>query len=82
MSMNTATRTNLDSNIVAQIIVSRYGTGPLAADVTVVEWATDHALKSHAVAAVKTALSRLNNKRVAMGKMPAYPRYGTPLFGV
>ena len=79
--MKPTTRSALDSNIVAQTLVSRYGVGPLAADVTTVEWATDHALKTYAPAVVKTALSRLNSKRVAMGKMPAYPRYGHPLFG-
>ncbi len=79
-NMATQTRTALDSNIVAQTLVNTYGVSGLAADVITIEWAVDHALKTHASAAVKTALSRLNSKRVAMGKMPSYPRYGHPLF--
>lgn len=79
-NMATQTRTALDSNIVAQTLVNTYGVSGLAADPVHIEWAVDHALKTHAPAAVKTALSRLNSKRVAMGKMPSYPRYGHPLF--
>jgi hypothetical protein len=73
-------RTALDSNIVAKTLVDRYGVSGLAADPLTIEWAVDHALKSHAVVAVRTALKRLNNKREALGRMPAFMPYGHPLF--
>ena len=80
MSATQTARTALDSNIVAKILVDRYGVSGLAADAVTIEWAVDHALKTHAPVAVKTALKRLNNKRESLGRMPAFMPYGHPLF--
>lgn len=78
--MKTTTISALGSNIIVQTLINRYGVNGLTADPIAVMWAVDHTLKMHSVPAVKAALKRLNNKRTAMGKMPAYPHFGHPLF--
>jgi hypothetical protein len=59
-----------------------YGVGTLAACPITVLWAAHRLVDDlgMTVDAAKSQLSALNARRIKMGRRPAYPPYGDPLF--
>lgn len=65
----------------ASILEGTYGVGPLAATPTTIIWAADLLMARDGAESAYRELSSLNRKRERFGVIPAYPEYGTPLFG-
>ena len=79
------TAKTLSANLVAKTLVAVYGVTALAADPIHIEWAVAHLLGNrdrHNLFDIVIALREVNRIRVRQGRMPAYPVYGSPLFGL
>jgi hypothetical protein len=63
--------------MIETILHDVYGVGLLAANPTTVLWAADRIADTETA---KKELRKANRKREKMGRMPAYPEYGTRLF--
>ena len=71
----------LSLNPIAKILATVYDMTALEADPIYIEWASRRLLETNSTAVVAKALRQINSLRARMGKQPAYPRFGTPLFG-
>ena len=66
---------------IEKILIQRYEVALLEAPVEAIIWAADAIVASKGGEIARKELSRVNRKRERFGRMPAYPAYGTELFG-
>ena len=71
---------NLSTKLEA-VLISRYGVSLMSAPAIAILWAAEQLIDSIGLEAAQKALTVANRRRERAGKMPAYPEYGTPLFG-
>ena len=81
MLTNTAAE-KLSKNPVAVTLIEVYGVTAIHAEPISIEWAADRVTTALGVKRAAAALRQLNRIRVSLGRSPAYPRFGTALFGV
>lgn len=72
---NTTTQRSLESFHLARYGVSIYDATPIS-----IIWAAEKFAREEDLELVKKAIRSINRKRERMGKMPAYPDFGTLLF--
>lgn len=80
--MNVATARTLSANTVATTLIAVYGVTAIHADPIHIEWAAERVATERGVDTAAAALREVNRIRVKLGRTPAYPRFGTVLFGV
>lgn len=81
MLTNTAAK-KLSANPVAATLIEVYGVTAIYAEPINIEWAADRVTTALGVERAAVALREVNRIRVSLGRSPAYPRFGTALFGV
>jgi hypothetical protein len=81
MLTNTAAK-KLSTNPVAVTLIEVYGVTAIHAEPISIEWAADRVMSALGAERVAAALREVNRIRVSLGRSPAYPRFGTALFGV
>ncbi len=81
MLTNTAAK-KLSANPVAVTLIEVYGVTAIHAEPISIEWAADRVVTALGVERAAVALREVNRIRVSLGRSPAYPRFGTALFGV
>lgn len=81
MLTNTAAK-KLSTNPVAVTLIEVYGITAIHAEPISIEWAAERVTSALGAERAAAALREVNRIRVSLGRSPAYPRFGTALFGV
>jgi hypothetical protein len=65
-------RRTMSYHLLANLLESRYGVGPLAAPPIAIVWATEYLITEVGKREAERQLKSLNRRRTKMGKIPAY----------